>query len=324
MLEEVSGRTPKSLYLRASSGRPAFSSSRCFRNMVRITCSEVPTQSLRKSTSAMRGMSAGRVAAKAMVASAVSPRKQAMARVGHGAAARPRPTSRPGRRWRRRRTRLLPNVLVEELHGDLVGVAVGGLHLVGVEARREEQELLAARRLQDLVHVGGHAAAPRQRPQRRRLQDGEVAVAAAHAHHGRDVQDVAVVGRLRAVVHRPDLHAVEGVDEPARLVEVARALARAWPGPCPRRPPRTRAGGAGTTASPPRWIPRPRCGGPPRGRRGRGRCRRSGSRRAASSASVRAMLMKYLSEYQPCRMRSTSSLNTDGGRRCRSKTLISD
>ena len=36
----------------------------------------------------------------------------------------------------------------------------------------------------------------------------------------------------------------------------------------------------------------------------------------------RAMLMKYLSEYQPCRMRSTSSLNTEGGRRRRSKVLI--
>jgi hypothetical protein len=44
-----------------------------------MTFTEVPTQSLRKSTSAMRGMSAGRVAAKAMVASAVSPRKQAIA-----------------------------------------------------------------------------------------------------------------------------------------------------------------------------------------------------------------------------------------------------
>jgi hypothetical protein len=36
------------------------------------------------------------------------------------------------------------------------------------------------------------------------------------------------------------------------------------------------------------------------------------------------MLMKYLSEYQPCRMRSTSSLKTEGGRRSRSNTLIGD
>src|SRR2546426_7272725 len=34
------------------------------------------------------------------------------------------------------------------------------------------------------------------------------------------------------------------------------------------------------------------------------------------------MLMKYLSEYHPWRIRSTSSLNTAGGRRRRSNTLI--
>src|SRR5262245_15892119 len=42
----------------------------------------------------------------------------------------------------------------------------------------------------------------------------------------------------------------------------------------------------------------------------------------ARLASVSAMLMKYLSEYQPCRMRSTSSLNTEEGRRRPSNTLI--
>src|SRR6187401_1608088 len=45
---------------------------------------------------------------------------------------------------------------------------------------------------------------------------------------------------------------------------------------------------------------------------------------AASSASVRAMLLKYLSEYQPCRIRSTSSLKTDAGKRRRSKTVMDD
>src|SRR5687767_14281566 len=34
------------------------------------------------------------------------------------------------------------------------------------------------------------------------------------------------------------------------------------------------------------------------------------------------MLMKYLSEYQPCRMRSTSSLNTGAGSRRRSNTVM--
>src|SRR5882672_8922970 len=34
------------------------------------------------------------------------------------------------------------------------------------------------------------------------------------------------------------------------------------------------------------------------------------------------MLMKYLSEYQPWRMRSTSSLKTEAGTRRRSNTLI--
>src|SRR4029453_4299026 len=34
------------------------------------------------------------------------------------------------------------------------------------------------------------------------------------------------------------------------------------------------------------------------------------------------MLMKYLSEYQPCRMRSMSSLKTGAGRRRRSKMLM--
>src|SRR6185503_18754973 len=58
-----------------------------------------------------------------------------------------------------------------------------------------------------------------------RLQDGEVAVASAHAHHRGDVHDVAVVGRLRAVVDGPDLHAVEGAHEGAPVVEVAGALA---------------------------------------------------------------------------------------------------
>src|SRR2546426_8646522 len=34
------------------------------------------------------------------------------------------------------------------------------------------------------------------------------------------------------------------------------------------------------------------------------------------------MFMKYLSEYQPWRIRSTSSLKTEAGRRRRSKTLM--
>ena len=126
--------------------------------MARITGSEVPTQSLWKSTSAMRGMSADRVAAKAMVASAVSPEEAGDGGVGHRAPARAAPPVALGVGGDVG-GEALAVVLVEELDRDLVGVAVGGLHLVGVEARGEEQHLLAAGGLQHLVDVGGDAAA---------------------------------------------------------------------------------------------------------------------------------------------------------------------
>ncbi len=48
-------------------------------------------------------------------------------------------------------------VVVEPLDGEVVGVSVGGLHLVQVEAGREEQHRLAVGRDQGLVDVGRHA-----------------------------------------------------------------------------------------------------------------------------------------------------------------------
>ena len=91
--------------------------------------------------------------------------------------------------------------LVEQLHGDMVGIAVARLHLVGIKPGREEQHFLAARGVQDLVDIGGDARVPRQRPQRRRFQRGEVPVAAAHFQNRRDPVRVAAIGGDKAVLH---------------------------------------------------------------------------------------------------------------------------
>ncbi len=115
--------------------------------------------------------------------------------------------------------------LVEELDRDLVAVAVGRLHLVRVEAGREEEDLLAPRGLQHVEHVGGDPAAPAQRSEGRGLEDREVTVAAPHPHHGQDLPGVALVGHHGPVVDREDLHPVEGVHEASGVVEVAGALA---------------------------------------------------------------------------------------------------
>ena len=116
-------------------------------------------------------------------------------------------------------------VHVEALHGDVIGIAIGGLHFVHVKARREEQHRLAARGDEGLVDIGRHAAGAGQDAQRRRFQDGKIAVAPAHAHHRLHVERVAVAADHRAVVNRPDFQLVRRVDELVAL-KVAGAVAQ--------------------------------------------------------------------------------------------------
>ncbi len=137
-------------------------------------------------------------------------------RVRHSAAARPAPPVALRIRGHKRAEHTR-KIHVKALHGDVIGVAVGGLHLVQVKARREEQHGLATRSLQGLVHIGGHAAGAGQNPQRGRFQHGKIAVAPAHAQHRLNAARVAVVGHGVAVLHGPHLHLVGSIGKGVAL-----------------------------------------------------------------------------------------------------------
>ena len=144
--------------------------------------------------------------------------------VGHGAATRPTPPI-PLLVGRDRAGDRMPGGLVEELYGDMVGVPVARLHLMGIEPGWEEQDLLPPRRVQDFVHVGRNARVPRQRPQGRCLQWREVPVAPTHFQHRRHHVRVAAIGGDEAVLHRGHFQCVVGGNPLALRVEVARAFA---------------------------------------------------------------------------------------------------
>ena len=136
-----------------------------------------------------------------------------------------------------------------------------------------------------LVDVGGHAAAAGERAQGRRLQDREVAVAAAHAHHRASRS----AGRRRRAprCRRGTAHTsigVEGVHEAAARRRSSRCT-RASMASALSTPTTTRGRLA---AREPLHLDldasrRRRSRGRRRGRTGRGGCRRSGSPGAASS-----------------------------------------
>ena len=130
-------------------------------------------------------------------------------------------------------------VLVEELDGDLVGVAVGRLHLVGVEARREEEHLLAPGRLQHLVDVGGHAAAAGERPEGRASpgsrSPGSGPAPSSPGSRSRD-------RRRRPPRCRrgpPTPPSGRRCSRSGRRRRSSRCTPRAWPAPCPRPPRRS-------------------------------------------------------------------------------------
>ena len=98
--------------------------------------------------------------------------------------------------------------------GDVRAPAVAGLHQPVVVAGREVEDLLAARRLDDLEDVAHDQRAARQRPQVDGLEVGEQAVVALDRHHG------LARGDLIALAERVDLELVPAGD-PAAVVGLA-------------------------------------------------------------------------------------------------------
>ena len=97
-------------------------------------------------------------------------------------------------------------------------VAVAGLHQMVIEARRKEQHVLAAGRVDDRARVGRDARAARKDAQIRRLKMREERVVALDRHHGFERLDAV------AVVERADVELVPAV-APARPVGIVRCRA---------------------------------------------------------------------------------------------------
>ncbi len=90
------------------------------------------------------------------------------------------------------RTDLVRVVHVEAFDGDVVGVAISGLHFMQVEARGEEQHRLATGCHQGFIDIGGHTRRTGHDAEGGGFKQGEIAVASAHFEHGLGGQRVAI------------------------------------------------------------------------------------------------------------------------------------
>ncbi len=106
--------------------------------------------------------------------------------------------------------------------GDVGGVPVAGLHPVVVEARREEEDRLAARGVDDAAHVGADERAPREHAEVHGLQVGEEGVVALDRQHRLPPR------QLVAVVERAHVELVPAV-HPHPLVTFRDVAPRAQP-----------------------------------------------------------------------------------------------
>ncbi len=123
------------------------------------------------------------------------------------------------------RADLLLVIKVEAPHPNVVGVTVGGLHLVNIKTGREKKHRLAPSPFQRVVNVGGNAAGPGQRAEHRRFQHGKIAVASAHPERRLHPARVAVVRGKNAVLYRLNAEFVPGWHKPAAFGPVAGAVA---------------------------------------------------------------------------------------------------
>ena len=114
---------------------------------------------------------------------------------------------------------------VEALDGDVIGIAIGGLDLVHVEARREEQHRFAVRGDEGLIDIGRHPAGAGENAQGGRFQQGKIAVAPAHLDDRLHVERVAIAADHRAIVDGPHFELVSRVDELIALI-IAGAVAQ--------------------------------------------------------------------------------------------------
>jgi hypothetical protein len=116
-------------------------------------------------------------------------------------------------------------VQVVTLQRYLVGIAIRSLYFVDVEARREKQHGLAVGRDQCLINIGCHPAGTGQDAEGGRFQHCKVAVAAANADDGIDVQRISIRIDHFAILHCPHLKIVRGIDKRISFI-ISRAMAQ--------------------------------------------------------------------------------------------------
>ena len=125
--------------------------------------------------------------------------------------------------------------------GDVRGVPVAGLHPVVVEARREEEDRLAAGGVDHAAHVGADERAPRERAEVHRLEVGEEAVVALDGEHRLPGGELVAVVAARAPRGRPSRPATRA-PRPRRRSGPSTGGASPAPRPCRRAPRRPSSG----------------------------------------------------------------------------------
>ena len=104
-------------------------------------------------------------------------------------------------------------VHIEALHRDVISIPIGGLYLMDIETGREEHHRLAACSHQCIIDIGCHPTGVRENSQGGGLENGKIAIAAAHPHDRLHVGWVAICVHDGAVLHCPYLQILRCIDK---------------------------------------------------------------------------------------------------------------